>query len=293
MKRIITLTAAIAISALMLFAGPERIRTSSFDSMDISWLYHVELSISPSCDVQVDAPDFVKPYLDVKVKGGCLQLGYKEMPRDIKRKMETGKYEIIAHVTAPEMKSIEMSGAAKLNVKGQIETPEFTLGLSGAAKATGLSVNCRQATIDCSGAAKTEIEGTLGNVRATVSGASSASINADTEYLHAEVSGASKLVTTGSNGNVRMSLSGASGARMEGTMDSLKLVGTGASKFHGSNIPCTSADINLSGASKAEVAVNGEMNVNLSGASTCHYSAGDRFQLKKIDMSRGASLKQL
>ena len=132
----------------------------NFDGLDISWIYKVELTRSNRYSVSVDAPEFILPYLRIEVRGDVLCLEVRDMPREIRRKMESGRNEVRAAVSMPELMTLRMSGAASLSTRDEFlhKNNEFTLRLSGASSARGLSVRATEADIECSGASKANID---------------------------------------------------------------------------------------------------------------------------------------
>jgi len=105
-----------------------------------------------------------------------------------------------------------------------------------------------------------------------VSGASEMELDMTTGYFTADLSGASsitgRLTATGSD----MKLSGASKINLTGAGGDIKLHGSGASQAFFTYYPVNNADIELSGASDANMDISGTLNADLSGASTLGYS---------------------
>jgi hypothetical protein len=135
-------------------------------------------------------------------------------------------------VTMPELKSLELSGASQGKVRGFKSSQDFDLSLSGASEL--------------------DIDIETGDFEATLSGASQLAGYLKASSSDIELSGASEANLTGSGGN-------------------LILDGSGASHGEFSGFPVNDADIELSGASGAEVDVSGRMDVDLSGASSLEY----------------------
>ena len=92
MKRIFTLLAAATLGILPLAAtvpavpDPADVKMetksyplSGFSELQVGWTYQVALTQADRYSVRVEAPDFVVPYLDVKVTGDRLVLDITEM----------------------------------------------------------------------------------------------------------------------------------------------------------------------------------------------------------------------
>lgn len=266
---------------------------SGFDGLDVSWIYHVELTKASGYKVEVEAPDFVMPYLQVRVRGGNLVLGVSNLPGDVRRKIERGNYRVNAVVTMPELNSVEMSGASHLLSVGEFGTPHFTMELSGASSLKGLQMKTNQADIRCSGASKYQMTGSVKNAKISLSGAAKGTLESDGRDLTVDFSGSSKLDLTGVYDNADLELSGASHIHIQGALDTVRLSGSGAAKADLTECPAKDVKVELSGASSARIVALDKLGVRLSGASTCHYKAGDSLQITETDVDRGASLRKL
>jgi hypothetical protein len=104
--------------------------------------------------------------------------------------------------------------------------------------------------------------------------------------LMLQASGASRIDGDLTAGVVQLNLSGASRAMLRGAGDLLDLKASGASDAALRDFPVNEATVNLSGASRADVEVNGPLDVEVSGASRVTY--GGDTDLGSVDSS-GAS----
>ena len=244
--------------------------------------------------VTVEAPDFIFPYLKVEVRNGILVLDTKELPRDIRRKIEalSRSGEIRATVSMPELTTLSMSGASQLTTQDEFRhrNDHFSMRLSGATNVRGLSVKAVEAVIECSGAAKFNITGEFDRVDLELSGAANGTLAASPKMAELELSGAVKLFWKGNLGKTEIQAAGAVSAEIEGAVNELKLDGSGAAKVNTAKAPSRNADIRLSGAAKCEIDVRESLNVSLSGATTCRYHASDRLRISTQSISRGSSL---
>ena len=285
MKRFISILAAAMVAVLPLaaesaseldFREVKTFDVESFDALDVSWIYKVELTQGKNHGVTIEAPDFIMEYLDVKVRKSRLILSIKDMPLSVRRKVETGKYEILATLSMKKLSSLEMSGASKLFADGQFhpDGDVFKMELSGASSAKGLDIVASKADIDCSGASKFEMKGKLKDVKMNLSGAAKGSIDSDLKSIYMDISGAAKIT-------------------MIGTAGDLLATGSGAAKLDMVDCPVLWADVDLSGASKASIQVHETLKLRLSGASTLNYRAGDKLQILETDVSRGTTLRRM
>jgi hypothetical protein len=266
---------------------------NNFDGLDVSWIYHVELNKASGYKVEVEAPDFVMPYLQVKVRGGNLVLGVSNLPGDVRRKIERGNYEVNAYVTLPELNSIEMSGASRLISLGEFQTASFSMELSGASSLKGLQMKANTADIRCSGASKYQMTGSVKVARIGLSGAAKGTMESDGTDLTADLSGSGKLDLTGVYDQADLELSGASHVHIKGALENVRLSGSGAAKADLTECPAKVVRVDLSGASSARIVALDKLGVGLSGASTCQYKAGEHLQITDTDVDRGASLRKL
>jgi hypothetical protein len=136
-------------------------------------------------------------------------------------------------ITLPDLERLELSGASRADVTGFVSSDNLDFKISGASR------------MDVSGVSASDISVQL-------SGASQA--------------GGSLTMTNGD-----FELSGASTLNIEGSARDISLDASGASRADLSDFTVTNARINLSGASNSTVNASGELNADLSGASTLHY----------------------
>jgi hypothetical protein len=108
--------------------------------------------------------------------------------------------------------------------------------------------------------------------------------------LRVNLSGASNLAADIAVGDVQLEASGASRVTMKGSGDALYLESSGASNADLSEFTVTDADIRLSGASQAQVNMDGRLNADVSGASKLLYS-GD-VSLGEVETSGASTVKK-
>lgn len=303
MKRILlTLFAAASFAVLPLLAsGPtgypvpaqetKEYRLSGFSALDISSIYQVELTRASRFSVKVEAPDFIIPYLQVRVRGNELELSMQELPRDVRRRLETGRHQIRAEVSMPELSGLRMSGAAKLNASGAFNTRKrLDIRLSGASIVHALEVRAGEAVIDCSGAVKFSLTGTYDHLRLIASGSTNGNMTVDAKDAELQLSGAAKIADKGTFGRTTLDASGASNFKLEGTLTSVELRGSGSARINISDADARTAKIQLSGAANAVISVRDELSVDLTGASSLRYRGGDRMKIVHQNVSRAASI---
>lgn len=153
-------------------------------------------------------------------------------------------------ITMPSLQRVDLSGAAQGEARGFRSASDFEVELSGASDL--------------------DLDMEVGAFKADISGASSLSGNLEATSSDIELSGASNATLTGTGGDLVINASGASRDNLTG--------------YTGND-----ASVELSGASSAELTVNGRMDVHLSGASKLEYF-GDA-TLGSIEISGASDLE--
>lgn len=234
----IVFAVAIALSSCQYFMG-ERIygnghiaskemHVGSFNGVDAGGAIEVHVKQDATSSVKVETDENLMPYIEVYTEGTTLVIHPKSgFNLDPSR-------EIVVYVSAPDYKSMEISGASKLIADNAI-TPGDQLNLkgSGACKismemgggkligdisgATTLNLKGQVASFDMEASGASDVNGydlIAEDATLDVSGASGAQITV-TKNLKAEASGASHIHYKG-NASVNQNTSGASSVSKEG-----------------------------------------------------------------------------
>jgi len=154
-------------------------------------------------------------------------------------------------VTMPQLRRLAASGACKGTARGFRSSDDFDLELSGASRAQ-IDIEAGKTSIQVSGAGR--LSGVL-----------------KAQETELELSGASRCELSGSGGDTRLDFSGASRADLSG-------------------FEMKDPDIDLSGASRAKIKIDGKLNADLSGASSLEY-VGD-VVLGKTSTSGASKIRQ-
>ena len=161
----------------------------------------------------------------------------------------------------------------RVTLRAEITMPDIdTLTLSGACRGTLTGFDTTEAfSCDISGASDLSFEDiTFGDITAGASGASS-------------IDGALTC------GDMVLGLSGASDADIDGQAADVTLTAEGASSAKLGGFTVANASVNISGASRATIKTDGDLNVNLSGASSLRYIGSPAVDVEGIT---GASSMQ-
>jgi hypothetical protein len=127
--------------------------------------------------------------------------------------------------------------------------------------------------LDISGASTASAKGfqSTEDFKLAVSGASKVDFDMEAYDTSMTVSGASKVTGQLKAHDVKINLSGASSTDVSGNAETINLQSSGASKASMDNFQVADARVELSGASHANTALNGKLDVFLSGASSLDY----------------------
>jgi hypothetical protein len=218
---------------------------SDFNKVEIGSAFDVQINRAESFLVRITIDKKLYEYLKIEQRGDTLHIGLKTnyVYRDTTQQ---------ATVNLPDLRRLELSGAAKATVTGFIMTHSLDFELSGAS----------------------QLE--LGH---TIAGNSGFSLSGDSQ-----VNGSIEM------DDGRFDLSGASRVNLSGTAKDISIDASGASNVNLGELAVLTVDVNLSGASYAVINVVNSMSIDLSGASNLEYIGNPK--LGKIDMSGGSTLNK-
>ena len=264
---------------------------SGFNELAISHTYHVDLTRSDRYSVTLDVPDFLVPYLIVEVRGNCLVLGLNELPRDIRHRLDSGRFRLNASVSMPDLTGLRMSGASNLRTESEFAPRRsFSATLSGACSVEGLTIRTQSASVGCSGACSFRISGSFDRLDVKASGSSKIRLATNAKDAEVMLSGASNVNLDGRIDKLEVQASGASHYSQKGQIGNLVGRASGSSQIYTDEAPTTTASVSLSGASRARVDVSDTLGVTLSGASRLEYRANDRLRFQHKEVSRASSV---
>ena len=157
-----------------------------------------------------------------------------------------------ATITMPDLRVLNLSGASRGDVSGFSSSESLVIDVSGAS-----SFNIDDVT-----AGKTNFD----------------------------ISGASRVTGSMETADIVFDVSGASTVELDGSADDMTLDASGASSAKLADFTVTDASVELSGASNATVNASGELNIDLSGASTLHYLGSPT--LRRVNVSGASTIQQ-
>ncbi|MDO5442186.1 MAG: DUF2807 domain-containing protein [Bacteroidia bacterium] len=265
-----------------------------FRGLAVSNTFDVSVGKSDSYSVKVAVSDEYAPYLDIRVSGGVLNIGFKNLPRKLSS-TSLIKAAAVAKVTMPSLESISLSGASKFNCEDpfDIGNSNFQASVSGASEIKRVEVYGADASINVSGASKANIAGNFVDVEVVASGTARVVLTADGEELEVKSSGSAVADIEGMYEDFDFKASGAANITMKGGADEMDVECSGAASVDALNAPVRSAEVSLSGASVCKTAVAEYLEAECSGASSLIYKADDDINLKIKELPRTASLRKL
>ena len=239
MKRVVLIMLALMIISGTLLAGCIRIDIADdsgpavtriydmtgFTGVEAGYAFKVDIARSDNYSISVTINEKIADHLRVSKIGDTLKIGLKEPVWNVHSRPRVT-------ITLPDLRRLELSGAAEGNVKGFKSSNYFDLEVSGASNL--------------------DIDMEAGDFKVNVSGASRLSGYLKASRSNIEVSGASRITLTGSGGDTKIDVSGASQANLE-------------------NYTVANADVELSGAGQADMNISGRLDADLSGASHLEY----------------------
>lgn len=178
----------------------EEREVKGFTGVDVSGVFQVEIVAQKEFGVEIQADDNLLPLIRTEVRNGILHI---ETEKSI-----SSQNGMKVMISAPDIDSLEASGAAHINLSG-VKNDKLRIDTSGASK-INLSGETAKLEIEVSGASGIEAENLKADkANVDASGASHVSVFAATELL-AEASGASSVTYSGSPKSVRKNTSGVS-----------------------------------------------------------------------------------
>ena len=200
---------------------------SGFTVVDAGSAFEVEVSQASAYSVTITADDNVLDYIKVIKSGDAVKI-----------RMRSGigyaGVTLRAEITMPDIRQVNLIGAARCDLAGFTLSHDFKAELSGATSLQLDDISAANVAFDVSGASN-------------VSGVISASGHAD------------------------FNISGASQVELTGSADGLTADVSGASELELAAFPVSGASVDVSGVSRVTINTNGTLDGTLEGASQLLY----------------------
>jgi ABC-type uncharacterized transport system auxiliary subunit len=196
---------------------------SGFTRLQIGSAFEANVQAGDSYKVTVTVDDNLVQYLDVRVTGDTLRIGFKPM-----LSFNFRNTTLRADVTMPDVEGLELSGATRTRIAGFSNDKKVDVEVSGASQLSG-DISSAEMRIEASGASRAELSGTTGPLDARASGASSLRLqDLKSTDTRVDASGASNI-TVNPSGKLSGDASGASTVRYVGSPSSVQVNTSGAS----------------------------------------------------------------
>jgi hypothetical protein len=175
-----------------------------FKRVNISHAFKAEVTQGDTYSVVITVDDNLEQYLDVRVVGDTLQVGF-----DRNGPFTMRNTTMRAQIIMPELTGITSSGASQVRVSGFSSAKDLRVDVSGASTVRG-QIDAADLNTDVSGASRLELAGQGKDGNITVSGASQANLgDFRMDNVTVEASGASRAEVYAS-GRLDAEASGAS-----------------------------------------------------------------------------------
>lgn len=272
---------AFAVSVSSRDAAAPMVRITRFQGMPIKGVAVtnciLELVNSSNTMTSVELPEDLQPYLILEMgSDGIVTIGLRNVPRNLQQKYRSTS--VKATVNAKDIRSIQASGASRINCSGAFQASGLDVMLSGASVISGLNHTASGNTdIKISGAGKIIDQSRLNAAYVKLMISGSSLLNQlevrGSESVNLAISGASKYLGNMYGKNIGVTISGASDFDGEIRASELTLGASGASKVN-SNIVCSKFKSNILGGSKLTLTLNDarETEFTVSSASSVRVS---------------------
>jgi hypothetical protein len=223
---------------------------TGFNRISIRFALEVDIVRSDTFSVVITGADMLTDNIEVTQEGDKLVIGYK---LNFVSFFTAPFTRATAKITMPELRELNITGAARGTVRGFNSPSDFGLYVSGASR---LDFN----------------EMAVGNLKFELSGAS-------------RIDGQIKAA-----GDVDIRISGATRLDLHGEAKNLHVEATGASRIELERFLVHDARYRLSGASRGSINVNGKLDVDLEGASALEYEG--QVTMGDIKVTGASTLKK-
>lgn len=178
-KRIVSLTLALTLAALMLWGvggcigdnitGSGNLTTESYDFRDFSRIeahsgFELEVTRADNFSIEITADDNVQEYVSVEKSGDRLDI----------RLRGTRFYHSVtirAKITMPDLYYLELSGGSRADITGFSSGHDFEVNMSGGSRLNG-DISAGDADFELSGGSQVELEGASDKLFIDASGGS-------------------------------------------------------------------------------------------------------------------------
>lgn len=290
MKKLLLAIAVATLSSLVLMAE-EKTKVYEFGDItriEASFLYEVHITEGTSGKVKVVYEGDYEKHLRVKYRESetMLLLELNDIPKKFKRGDQPY---INVYIEMDHIDAITVMGAGKAFFEGEFTSDNLRIAMSGASGLSGLDVRGYRLDLNCSGASRAGITGSFKKgAEIEMSGATKGKLRIDTPELNGELSGACSLTFEGNIDDCELECSGACKVELSGKGKQIDLEGSGACVLNTRNFTAEDVDLELSGASRAEVYAEKTLRYDVSTVSKLtYYGNAELFNLNNDNVVKG------
>lgn len=166
----------------------------NFSGIDLRMGADVTFTVAPDFKVEVIAQDEIQRVLNTYVSGDKLIIKFKN---DVKVRIHDG---VRLNITGPSLKSLRVSGSGDIRVKGEVNTPDMEMDISGSGdiEMESLTTGYFDATVSGSGDIKVR-NGEANEEKLKISGSGSIDMR--------DVAAKRAQTRTSGSGNMRLKVS--------------------------------------------------------------------------------------
>lgn len=197
-----------------------------FTRLKISSALKVWITQGDNCDIRIETEDGedCSSLVDIDQSGETLELALKS-----RRSKMIVLNNINVYITIRELKELDVSGSVDVHSKNKLLCQQLDMNLSGAVK-TQLDLSAGDVTVKCSGAVKLELQGECKSLDIDMSGATKVlATEMSVDVCHVKTSGAGSIDVNVIR-ELRVDSSGASSVKYRGDPEVLKIRTSGASE---------------------------------------------------------------
>jgi hypothetical protein len=144
----------------------EKRDVSGFEGVALSGLGKVIITQGDEESLTVETDDNLMRYIETKVRGGTLELGFTD---DVRRRILVPSQSLIFHVSVIDLTALVSSGAGSFEIDG-LDTDRLKVNLSGAGDVQIDSLTATDLVVTVSGAGNVEVAGAVETQEITLSG---------------------------------------------------------------------------------------------------------------------------
>lgn len=263
--------ATFALSESGAFAGEitKKLDFASFAGIESSASCEINLKSSGSYNASVKCDSLFQDYIEVYVKNNILKIdvNQKSMPADLKKiwkAKDSRLSQFTVTVGAPAVSSVEISGDTKLvSAQGSVSTSSFKINVTDRAKASGLEINTKKATINASNNGNIDMKLVADNMDIDASGSSVVNVNVSSGASSVKV--AKSTVTT-----------------LTGNTKTLSIAGSGSGNLNALGFEAGSIAVVLENSSTVTVSTSGTLSLDMKGNSHVYFQGKPVFDIVKI-----------